>query len=102
NQLVEDGRRVELDAVLVDVDAGRLRRVVLLGHVDPVIADRAGEDLAPVEGVAEDLTLRGRGRPGFRTGGSQVGQGEQGQEPGTGKEWEPGSLHGRVLSLRPR
>ena len=49
DQLVEDGRGVELDAVLVDVHAGRLRRVVLLGHVDPVVADRAGEDLALVE-----------------------------------------------------
>ena len=58
DQLVEDGRRVELDAVLVDVHAGRLGRVVLLGHVDPVVAHGAGEDLALVEGVLRDLALR--------------------------------------------
>ncbi len=58
DELVEDGGRVELDAVLVDVHAGRLGRVVLLRHVDPVVAHRAGEDLAPVEGVLRDLPLR--------------------------------------------
>ena len=34
-----------LNAVLIDVQAGRLGRVVLLRHVDPVIADRAGKIL---------------------------------------------------------
>ena len=46
DQVVEYGRRVVLDAVLADENAGRLAAVVLGGHVDPVVADRAGEDLA--------------------------------------------------------
>ena len=49
DQLIEDLRRLVLDAVLVDVQAGRLLRVVLLGDVDPVVAHRAREDLALVE-----------------------------------------------------
>ena len=62
DQLVEDRRRVVLNAVLIDVDAGRLGRVVLLRHVDPVVADGAGEDLALVEGVLGHFALGHVGR----------------------------------------
>ena len=47
-------------AVLADEQAGRLRRVVLGGDVDPVIPLGAGEDRAVVEAVLRDLPLRDR------------------------------------------
>ena len=66
DQLVEDRRGVVLDAVLVDVHAGRLGGVVLLRHVDPVVADRAGEDLALVEGVLGDFAPSEYPKPGWQ------------------------------------
>ena len=44
NQAVEDLGGLVLDAILVDVDAGGLGGIVLLGDVDPVVAGRPGED----------------------------------------------------------
>ncbi len=51
DQLVEDGRRSKADAILPDIDARGFGRVVLFWHVDPVVADGAGEDAAAIERV---------------------------------------------------
>ncbi len=56
DQSVEDFGGLVLDPVLVDVDARRLVRFVLLGNVDPVFR-RAGKDLAGVELELADLTF---------------------------------------------
>ena len=80
DQLVEDRRRVVLDAVLVHVQAGRLRRIVLPRDVDPVIAHRAGEDLAALEGMLGDVPLgdiAGAGR--FGSVGEQARRDTQGE-----------------------
>jgi hypothetical protein len=61
DEIIEDGRGVVLEPVLVDVHARRLGRIVLLGHVDPVVAYRAGENLALMERILGDLSLRHRG-----------------------------------------
>src|SRR5262249_37300354 len=55
-----DGGRIELHVVLVHVNARRMRGVVLLRDVDPVVARGAGEDLALIEGILRDLALRHR------------------------------------------
>ena len=98
DQLVEDLGRLVLHAVLADEQAGRLGRVILLGHVDPVVAHRAGEDLALVERVLGDLALRRRaGRLGVvGAGGTAVEGEEQSQEDG--EEARLDSRHGGVLA----
>ena len=73
DQLVEHLRRVVLDAILVDVNAGGLCRVVLPGDVNPIIAVSAREDLAIAERPLQDFPLR-RGILGPDHAGLETGQ----------------------------
>ena len=58
---IENGRRVEADAVLIHVNASRLRRIVLLGNVKRVVPARPRKDLALVERVRGEIALGNRG-----------------------------------------
>ena len=61
DQPVEDGRRVELDAVLVDVHAGGRLAVVLRGNVDRILPNGARIDRALLEPAPQHFTLGNAG-----------------------------------------
>ena len=65
DEIVKHHRRLPLDAVLVHMHAGRLVGRVLRGHIDPVVAHRAGEDLAVRELEFQHFAL---GHAGLRFG----------------------------------
>ena len=56
---IEDLRCVELDAVLIDVDAGRSPAVVLRRDIHPVVTDRPRKHPAPLEAELEHFPLGG-------------------------------------------
>ena len=56
---IEDLRCVELDAVLIDVDAGRSPAVVLRRDIHPVVTDRPRKHPAPLEAELEHFSLGG-------------------------------------------
>ena len=96
NQLVEDGRRAELNAVLVDVHAGGLGRIVLLGDIHPKLALRAGEDLAVLEGVFGNFTL------GNFVGGHTISKPrirEAKSQTDRGKDRRRAANHGKLLGV---
>jgi hypothetical protein len=100
NELIENSRGIELNAVLIDVDTGGPGRVVLPGDVHPVVADRAREDFALVEGVFRHFPL-GSGRRLFRAATARDGwerEEEKSQEGGNTDGHE--SRHGAILLSR--
>src|SRR4029077_705580 len=66
----------------------RLGRVILLGHIDPVIADGAGEDFALIEGVFGDFAF-----------GDVVGaagrRGDEDEKRSRNEKWRRKARHGR-------
>ena len=61
DQLVEHGRGVVQYAILRHIDAGRLRRIILLRHIERVAASRSRKDLAPRELVRGEIAFGNRG-----------------------------------------
>src|SRR5205085_8401024 len=101
DELVEHGRRVELNVVLIDIDARRLRAVVLLGDIDPIIAHRARKYLALVERILRHLALghirRGLSRGEHRNEEQQRKADRQASKTGHGRGSEGETVWPRKL-----
>ena len=97
DEVVENHRGLELDAVLIHMKARRLLGGVLRRHVDPVVARGAGEDLAVLKGELQHFTLgHALLRQGVRAGDIVVGcvgdREREGKDCGGAEESHDGSV----------